>query len=90
MRRTPGIQSGINLLAVQLLNNRHGGHAAFGGRDHSGLLFNLDAAYAGLRPFVSAPSTVKLGQDVAFAIDGWPWADAHPTPIRSTTATAAL
>ncbi len=42
---TPGLQSGINLLSVQLLNNRHGGHAALGGRDHSGLIFNLSAVF---------------------------------------------
>jgi LPXTG-site transpeptidase (sortase) family protein len=64
-----GIQSGINILAVQLLNNRHGGHPLFSGGDHSGLLFNLSASYTGLRPFVSAPSMIAAGQGVTFSID---------------------
>ncbi|MCX6032418.1 MAG: carboxypeptidase regulatory-like domain-containing protein [Chloroflexi bacterium] len=64
---TPGIQSGINILAVQLLNNRHGGHAALGGQDHIGLLFNLGAAYTSLRPFASAPNTVREDTDVVFS-----------------------
>lgn len=64
-----GIQTGINLLAVQLLNNRHGGHAALGGEDHSGLLFNLNATYSGLRPFVSAPAMIVLGEEVTLAVD---------------------
>ena len=63
-----GIQPGINVLAVQLLNNRHGGHAAFSGGDHSGLLFNLTARYAGLRPFVVAPSSTLAGQPVRFSM----------------------
>ena len=63
------IQSGINMLAVQLLTNRHGGHESFGGQDHIGLLFNLGAAYTGLRPFASAPSTVLAGQTVTFTVD---------------------
>jgi uncharacterized repeat protein (TIGR01451 family) len=66
---TVGIQSGINILAVQLLNNRHGGHAEFSGGDHSGLLFNLGATYNGLRPFVSGPSTIITGQSVTFTVD---------------------
>jgi uncharacterized repeat protein (TIGR01451 family) len=66
---TGGVQSGINILAVQLLNNRHGGHAAFNGGDHSGLLFNLGTAYTGLRPFVSAPNTMIAGQEVTFTAD---------------------
>ncbi|MBK8049843.1 MAG: hypothetical protein IPK16_23685 [Anaerolineales bacterium] len=44
--------------------HRHGGHAALDGYDHSGLLFNLGATCTGLRPFVSAPSTVVAGQTV--------------------------
>lgn len=64
-----GIQTGGNLLAVQLLNNRHGGHAALGGRDHSGLLFNLGASYTGLRPFVAAPAMTLAGQPVTFTAD---------------------
>ena len=64
-----GIQAGMNILAVQLLNNRHGGHPQFNGGDHSGLLFNLGATYTGLRPFVSAPRAVKAGQSVTFTAD---------------------
>ncbi|MBK8046775.1 MAG: DUF11 domain-containing protein [Anaerolineales bacterium] len=64
-----GIQSGFNILSVQLLNNRHGGHAALDGYDHSGLIFNLGATYTGLRPFVSAPAAVVAGQTVPFAVD---------------------
>lgn len=64
-----GVQSGANILAVQLLNNRHGGHTIFSGADHSGLLFNMKASYTGLRPFASAPEMVKDGQSVAFSID---------------------
>jgi uncharacterized repeat protein (TIGR01451 family) len=66
-----GVQSGINLLAVQLLNNRHGGHDLPGcpGCDHIGLLFNLNASYGGLRPFAAAPSTALAGQSVQFAVD---------------------
>ena len=64
-----GIQSGINVLAVQLLNNRHNGHPLFDGGDHSGLLFNLGAAFTGLRPFASAPNAVPAGQAVTFQID---------------------
>ena len=66
-----GIQSGINFLAVQLLNNRHGGHALPGcpGCDHIGLLFNLGASYTGLRPFASGPSSALAGQSVTIAAD---------------------
>ncbi len=66
-----GIQSGVNILAVQLLNNRHGGHPISGcpGCDHIGLLFNLGAAYTGLRPFASAPAMVMAGEKVTFAAD---------------------
>lgn len=66
---TPGLQSGINLLGVQLLNNRHGGHAALGGRDHSGLLFNMGAVFTATRPFAAAPATVTAGQTVQFTVD---------------------
>jgi len=66
---TPGIQSGINFLSVQLLNNRHGGHAALGGRDHSGLIFNLGATYSGLRPFAAAPAAFLAGETVQFTVD---------------------
>ena len=66
---TPGLQSGINLLSVQLLNNRHGGHAALGGRDHSGLLFNMSAVFTSTRPFAAAPTTVTAGQTVQFIVD---------------------
>jgi uncharacterized repeat protein (TIGR01451 family) len=66
---TSGIQSGINILAVQLLNNRHGGHSEFAGGDHSGLLFNLGATYTGVRPFASAPNTALANQQVQFTVD---------------------
>lgn len=66
-----GIQPGINFLAVQLLNNRHGGHPLPGcdGCDHIGLLFNLGASYTGLRPFASGPSSALAGQSVTIAAD---------------------
>jgi uncharacterized repeat protein (TIGR01451 family) len=64
-----GIQSGINLLSVQLLNNRHNGHVSLEGRDHSGLLFNLAAAYTGLRPFAAAPAATLAGETVNIAVD---------------------
>ncbi|HOV47861.1 MAG TPA: SdrD B-like domain-containing protein [Anaerolineae bacterium] len=64
-----GIQSGINLLAVQLVNNTHGGHPSLGGQDHSGLLFNLQASYSSLRPFIYAPAMALAGQEVTFAAD---------------------
>lgn len=62
------VQPGINLLSVQLLNNRHGGHARFDGGDHSGLLFNLGASYTGLRPFAAAPSSTLAAQPVLFSM----------------------
>ncbi|MBI5964683.1 MAG: DUF11 domain-containing protein [Chloroflexi bacterium] len=64
-----GIQPGINILSVRLQNNTHGGHSAFGGADHSGVLFNLQASYSSLRPFASAPSMILAGQTVTFTID---------------------
>jgi uncharacterized repeat protein (TIGR01451 family) len=64
-----GIQSGINILGVQLLNNRHGGHPAYGGNDHSGLLFNLGAAYTGLRPFAYGPASALASQTLTFTAD---------------------
>ena len=63
-----GVQPGLNLLSVQLLNNRHGGHASLDGRDHSGLLFNLGATYTGLRPFAAAPSSTLANAPVIFSI----------------------
>lgn len=62
------VQPGINLLSVQLLNNRHGGHASFNGGDHSGLIFNLRATYTGLRPFAAAPTSTLANQPVLFTI----------------------
>ncbi len=67
-----GIQSGINLLAVRLLNNSHGGHPfdpPCDGCDHSGLLFNLQANYGSLRPFASAPAMTLVGQSVTLSVD---------------------
>lgn len=63
-----GVQPGINLLSVQLLNNRHGGHDKFDGGDHSGLIFNMQATYTGLRPFAAAPSSTLANQPVLFTI----------------------
>jgi uncharacterized repeat protein (TIGR01451 family) len=62
-------QPGLNLLAVRLLNNRHGGHAALGGEDHPGLLFNLGLAWSSTQPFVMAPRAAQVGQEVTFTID---------------------
>lgn len=66
-----GIQSGINLLAVQLLNNRHGGHPIPGcpGCDHIGLLFHLAASFDALRPFAYGPNTVLAGAMVTLDVD---------------------
>jgi uncharacterized repeat protein (TIGR01451 family) len=63
------LQSGINLLAIRLLNNNHGGHPDYGGGDHIGLLYSLSASYSSLRPFVAAPTTVRAGHPVMFTID---------------------
>ncbi len=65
------IQAGMNVLAVQLLNNRHGGHPfpTCAGCDHIGLLFNLNADYSGLRPFVAAPTAARLSETLSFAAD---------------------
>jgi len=67
----PGIQSGINILAVRLLNNTHGGHPfpACPGCDHSGLLFNLQASYGSLLPFASGPSMTLEDQSVTVSVD---------------------
>ena len=62
-------QTGLNLLAVRLLNNRHGGHAVFGGKDHPGLLFNLGLAWSSRQPFVMTPRVAQVGQPVTFTID---------------------
>lgn len=59
-------QGGLNLLAVRLLNNRHGGHLPFGGQDHSGLLFDLTLAWSETRSFVKVPRILKAGQTVTF------------------------
>ncbi len=63
------LQSGINLLAVQLINNTHNGHPTLGGEDHSGLLFNLQASYSSLRPFAYAPAMTLAGQSVTIQVD---------------------
>jgi uncharacterized repeat protein (TIGR01451 family) len=85
---TPGCHPGINLLSVQLLNNRHGGHAALGGRDHSGLLFNLGAVFTATRPFAAAPATVTAGQTVQFTVDELALGGRKPYSYTSITATA--
>ncbi len=65
------MQSGINILAVRLLNNTHNGHPFpdCPGCDHSGLLFKLQASYGSLRPFASAPATTLEDQLVTFMAD---------------------
>ncbi|NVN97957.1 MAG: DUF11 domain-containing protein, partial [Geobacteraceae bacterium] len=63
------VQSGINIMSIQLLNNRHGGHALYGGNDHSGLLFNLNSQYSGLRPFLYGSNFAKAGQSLTFTVD---------------------
>ncbi|PWH14074.1 MAG: hypothetical protein DDG59_13475 [Anaerolineae bacterium] len=62
-------QPGLNLLAVRLLNNRHGGHAALGGEDHPGLLFDLNLNWQATRSFVSVPRVVKAGQAITFQVE---------------------
>jgi len=69
LNATAGVQSGINILAVRLWNNNHGGHTAYSGADHSGLLFNLQASYGSLRPFASGPAMTLAGQSVALSVD---------------------
>lgn len=66
-----GIQSGINILAVRLLNNSHGGHPfpTCPGCDHSGLLFNLQASYGSLRPFAYGPAMSLVGQSATLTVD---------------------
>ncbi len=63
------VQSGINILAVELENNIHNGHFIYSGGDHSGLLFNLQINYGSLRPFASAPTMIMTGQTATFTID---------------------
>lgn len=67
----PGIQSGINILAVGLLNNNHNGHPLpeCPGCCHSGLLFNLQANYGSLLPFASGPSMALVNQEVTVSVD---------------------
>lgn len=62
-------QNGLNLLAVRLRNNRHGGHAAYGGFDSPGLLFRADLSWDSTRSFVSVPRTVKAGTPITFNVD---------------------
>jgi len=62
-------QAGLNLLAVRLLNNRHGGHLALGGEDHPGLLFDLNLAWQATRSFVSVPRVVTAGQTITFVAE---------------------
>lgn len=66
-----GVQAGINILSVRLLNNTHNGHPALTppNTDHSGLLFNLQASYGSLRPFAYAPTMILSGQEVTFTVD---------------------
>ncbi len=66
---TAGIQSGINILAVRLLNNTHNGHPEYNGADHSGLLFNLQASFASVRPFVYVPTTTLEDQPITLTMD---------------------
>ncbi|HOU15573.1 MAG TPA: PKD domain-containing protein [Anaerolineae bacterium] len=66
---TGAVQPGPNLLAVRLLNNRHGGHAAFSGQDHVGLLYNLSLLWSGYQPFAKANTVILAGQAVNFTAD---------------------
>jgi uncharacterized repeat protein (TIGR01451 family) len=65
---TPGLQSGINILATRVLNNNHGGHGP-SGADQSGLIFNLSAGYDHVHPFLAAPKVVLAGQPLTFTVD---------------------
>ncbi len=60
-------QPGPNLLAVRLLNNRHGGHAVYGGLDHVGLLYNLSLEWSSYQPFAQANTVILAGQMVSFS-----------------------
>ncbi|MCX8060972.1 MAG: PKD domain-containing protein, partial [Anaerolineales bacterium] len=62
-------QAGLNLLAVRLLNNRHGGHVALGGEDHAGLLYDLTLSWRATRSFVKVPKIIKAGQTITFTVD---------------------
>lgn len=62
-------QAGLNLLAVRLLNNRHGGHVALGGQDHPGLLFDLNLDWQATRSFVQVPRLAIVGQPITFTIE---------------------
>ena len=62
-------QAGLNLLAVRLLNNRHGGHIALGGEDHPGLLFDLNLDWQATRSFVKVPRLAKVGQAITFNVE---------------------
>lgn len=62
-------QAGLNLLAVRLLSNRHGGHVALGGKDHPGLLFDLSLDWRATRSFVKVPRLAKVGQPITFTIE---------------------
>ena len=65
-------QGGLNLLAVRLMNNRHGGHpypSPDAGKDRPGLLFSLNLDWTGTTPFVSAERVAAAGQTVTFSAD---------------------
>ena len=59
-----GIQNGLNVLAVRLLNNSRSLPAG-----QIGLLFKLQTSYSSLRPFVAAPPTALVNQPVTYTMD---------------------
>ena len=63
------LQSGVNLLAIRLTGNTHGGHPEYGGRDHPGLLYRLEAQYHGLRAFMLASTLTHVNVSVPFIME---------------------
>ncbi len=63
------LQSGVNLLAIRLTGNTHGGHPEYGGKDHPGLLYRLEAQYHGLRAFMLASTLTHVNVRVPFVME---------------------
>ncbi|MEJ5311457.1 MAG: carboxypeptidase regulatory-like domain-containing protein [Anaerolineae bacterium] len=63
------LQAGVNLLAVRLTGNTHGGHDLYAGKDHPGLLYRLEAQYYGLRAFILASTLTRVNVEVPFVIE---------------------
>jgi len=63
------LQSGVNLLAIRLSGNTHGGHPEYGGKDHPGLLYRLEAQYHGLRAFMLASTLTHVNVSVPFVME---------------------